>query len=145
MAAVTVADIRAYPLNDMPVSDESDATIQGAIDQAVYYITSIQASDATDDEVYAATRALGGYLAYLAYLDRPVQDVAGAMVDGYFTPSTGTEGIPQIKSVSDSRAKERALRQAAMLFISIISKGRLVNGELKAQPVPFMGLTSSKT
>lgn len=144
MATVTVADIRAYPLNDMPVSDESDAAIQGAADQAVYYITSIKASDATDDDVYAATRALGGYLAYLAYLDRPVQDVAGTMSDGYFTPSTGTEGIPQIKSVSDSRAKERALRQTALMFISTISKGKLINGQLVSQPIPFMGLTSSK-
>ena len=145
MTVVTVADIRAYPLNDMPVSDESDAAIQGAADQAVYYITAIKASDATDDNVFAATRALGGYLAYLAYLDRPVQDVAGAMADGYFTPSTGTEGIPQIKSVSDSRAKERALRQTALMFIDIVSKGKMVNGQLTTQIVPFMGLTSSKT
>lgn len=142
---VTVTDIRAYPLNDMPESDESDATIQGAIDQAVYYITAIKASDSSDDEVYAATRALGGYLAFLAYLDRPVQDVAGAFADGYFTPSTGTEGIPQIRSVSDSRAKERALYQTAKTFLSIVSKGRLVNGELKSEYVPFMGLTSAKT
>ena len=145
MASPTIAEIRAYPLNDVPTSDMSDNTIQGAIDQSLYYITSIKASDATDDEIFAAERGLAGYLAYLAYLDRPVQDVAGAMSDGYFTPSTGTEGIPQIKSVSDSRAKERALRQAALMFISIISKGKMVNGQLVAQQVPFMGLTTSKT
>ena len=145
MASPTIAEIRAYPLNDVPTSDMSDNTIQGAIDQSLYYITSIKASDATDDEIFAAERELAGYLSYLAYLDRPVQDVAGAMSDGYFTPSTGTEGIPQIKSVSDSRAKERALRQAALMFIDIISKGKMVNGQLKSQIVPFMGLTSSKT
>jgi len=142
---VVVADIRAYPLNDMPVSDSSDTAIQGAIDQAVHYITSIKSSTATANEISAATRALGGYLAYLAYLDRPVQDVAGAMADGYFTPSTGTEGIPQIKSVSDSRAKERALYQVSQTYISIVSKGTLVKGQIVKQYIPFMGLTTVKT
>jgi len=142
---VTVADIRAYPLNDMPVSDESDNVIQGAIDQATVYIAHIQRSDATTTESDSAVRALGGYLAYLAYMDRPVQDVAGAMVDGYFTPSTGTEGIPQIKSVSDSRAKERALFETAKTFINMISKGDIVSGgKLEKKMVPFMGLTSAK-
>jgi len=141
----SVAEIRIYPLNDMPVSDESDAAIQGAIDQAVLYINYIKRSDATTDEVDAAIRALGGYLAYLAYLDRPVQDVAGAMGDGYFTPSTGTEGIPQIKSVSDARAKERALRDAAKLFINMIAKANIVNGKFESKYVPFIGLSSTKT
>jgi hypothetical protein len=143
--SVSVADIRVYPLNDMPVSDESDAAIQGAIDQATVYVNYIKRSDATTDEVDAAVRALGGYLAYLAYLDRPVQDVAGAMADGYFTPSTGTEGIPQIRSVSDSRAKERALYETAKTFINMIAKGDIVGGKLEKKYIPFMGLTSQKT
>jgi len=142
---VSVAEIRIYPLNDMPVSDESDAVIQGAIDQAALYVNYIKRSDATTDEVDAATRALGGYLAYLAYLDRPVQDVAGAMADGYFTPTTGTEGIPQIKSVSDARAKERALRDAAKMFINMIAKANIVNGKFESKYIPFIGLSSTKT
>lgn len=142
---VSVAEIRVYPLNDMPVSDESDAVVQGAIDQAVLYIAYIKRSDATADEIDGAVRALGGYLAYLAYFDRPVQDVAGVMADGYFTPTTGTEGIPQIKSVSDSRAKERALRDAAKMFINMIAKANIVNGKFESKYVPYIGLTSTKT
>jgi len=141
---VTVDDIRAYPLNDMPVSDESDAAIQGAIDQAVMYISSIKRGDATADEIDTTTRALSGYLAYLAYVDRPIQDVAGAMADGYFTPSTGTEGIPQIRSVSDSMAKVKALKQVADTFINLISKGDITNGRLEKVFVPFVGLSSVK-
>jgi hypothetical protein len=139
---VTVADIRAYPLNDIPTSDESDNVIQGAINQATQYITYIQRSDATTAQVEAATRALGGYLAYLAYFDRPVQDVAGAFTDGYFTPSTGTEGIPQIRSVSDARAKQVALRDAAQMFINMIAKANIVNGVFEKKFIPYMGLTS---
>lgn len=142
---VSVAEIRIYPLNDIPVSDESDAVIQGAIDQATLYVNYIKRSDATTDEVDGAVRALGGYLAYLAAFDRPVQDVAGVMADGYFTPSTGTEGIPQIKSVSDSRAKERALRDAAKMFINMIAKANIVNGKFESKHIPYIGLTSTKT
>lgn len=143
--SVTVADIRIYPLNDIPESDMSDGTIQGAIDQATAYISYIKRSDATDSETESAIRALGGYLAYLAYLDRPIQDVAGTMADGYFTPATGTEGIPQIRSVSDSRAKERALYETAKTFITMVSKGDMTNGKLESQYVPFIGLSSKKT
>lgn len=142
---VLVADIRAYPLNDIPESDESDNTIQGAIDQATSYIDYIKRSDATITQIDTAVRALGGYLAYLAYLDRPVQDVAGAMTDGYFIPSTGTEGIPQIRSVSDIRAKERALLDNAKMFINMISKSNIVNGVIEKKYIPFMGLSSTKT
>jgi len=142
---VLVADIRAYPLNDIPESDESDNAIQGAIDQATTYISYIKRSEATVTQIDTAVRALGGYLAYLAYLDRPVQDVAGAMTDGYFTPTTGTEGIPQIRSVSDIRAKERALLENAKMFINMISKANIVNGVMEKKYIPFMGLSSAKT
>lgn len=142
---VTVAEIRIYPLNDVPVSDESDNVIQGALDQATIYINSIKRSDATTEQIDAAIRAQGGYLAYLAYFDRPIQDVAGAMADGYFTPSTGTEGIPQIKSVSDSRAKASALQKTANMFINMISKANIVNGQVEKKFIPFMGLSSVKS
>jgi len=142
---VTVADIRIYPLNDIPESDMSDNAIQGAIEQATAYISYIKRSDATDSETDSAIRALGGYLAYLAYLDRPIQDVAGTMADGYFTPATGTEGIPQIRSTSDARAKERALYETAKTFINMVSKGDMERGKLENQYIPFIGLSSSKT
>lgn len=129
----------------MPVSDQSDSVIQGAIDQAVLYIAHIKRSDATTDEIDGAVKALGGYLAYLAYFDHPVQDVAGVLADGYFTPTTGTEGIPQIKSVSDSRAKERALRDAAKMFINMIAKANIVNGKFESKHIPYIGLSSTKT
>jgi hypothetical protein len=137
--SVSVADIRIYPLNDIPKTDISDNVISGAITQAELYIDSVKRDDATTAQINAAVRAMAGYLSFLAYMDRPVQNVAGVMADGYFTPATGTEGIPQVRAVSDMRAKEKALKEIMDTFVDIVSMSD--SGTLTNIPIPYISLT----
>jgi hypothetical protein len=137
--SVSVADIRIYPLNDIPETDISDNVISGAITQAELYIDSVKRDDATTSQINAAVRAMAGYLSFLAYMDRPVQNVAGVMADGYFTPATGTEGIPQVRAVSDMRAKEKALKEIMDTFVDIVSMSD--SGTLTNIPIPYISLT----
>jgi hypothetical protein len=137
--SVSVADIRIYPLNDIPETDISDNVISGAITQAELYIDSVKRDDATTAQINAAVRAMAGYLSFLAYMDRPVQNVAGVMADGYFTPATGTEGIPQVRAVSDMRAKEKALKEIMDTFVDIVSMSD--SGTLTNIPIPYISIT----
>jgi hypothetical protein len=137
--SVSVADIRIYPLNDIPETDISDNVISGAITQAELYIDSVKRDDATTSQINAAVRAMAGYLSFLAYMDRPVQNVAGVMADGYFTPATGTEGIPQVRAVSDMRAKENALKEIMDTFVDIVSMSD--SGTLTNIPIPYISIT----
>lgn len=137
---VTVDDIRVYPLNDMPVSDLGDESIQGALDQAVIYVDSVKRGDATETQLDAATRALAGYNAYVNYFDRPVADVAGSFQDGYFTPSSTTDGIPNVKPMNAMDSKRKALKETAEIMLSIISIEPI--GDIPAKPVPFMSITA---
>lgn len=138
--AVTVADIRVYPLNDMPVSDLGDESIQGALDHATLYVDSVKKDDATQAQLDGAIRALAGYNAYVNYYDRPVSDVAGAFQDGYFTPSSTTEGIPNVKPMNAMESKRKALKEAAEIMLSIISIEPV--GDMPAKTVPFMTITA---
>lgn len=141
--SVTVADLRVFPLNNIPVSDLTDETIEYALLQATTYLNTVKRTDVTDAELEAAKRALAGYLAYLAYVDRPVSDVAGAIENGYFTPARATEGIPQVRSSTAARDKLKALYESALIFVDAISVESMNPYNKKAKYVPIIGITTS--
>lgn len=140
--SVSVADLRVFPLNNIPESDLADETIEFALTQATVYLNTVARADATTDEIEAAKRALAGYLAYLAYVDRPVSDVAGAIENGYFTPARATEGIPQVRSSTATRDKLKALYESAIIFVDAVSVESMNPYNKKAQYVPMIGLTT---
>ncbi len=143
--SVTVADLRIYPLNNIPESDLSDETIEVSIAQATVYLNTVKRADVTDDQFDAAKIALAGYLAYLNYVDRPVSDVAGVIQNGYFTPAQGTEGIPQVRSSTATRDKLKALYESMVIFVDAISVESVNPYNKKSQYIPLIGLTTSVT
>ncbi len=142
---VSVADLRVFPLNNIPESDLSDETIEVALAQATVYLNTVVRTGTTDNELDAAKRALAGYLAYLSYVDRPVSDVAGVIQNGYFTPAQGTEGIPQVRSSTATRDKLKALYESMVLFVDAISVESVNPYIKKSQYIPVIGLTTRVT
>lgn len=118
---IVASDIRAWPLNNIPESDIADEVITTAADMALSYVNDVKKVDATSVQIDNAVRAYGGYLAFLAYLDHPVEDVAGSFTNGYFTPATGTEGVPQIRSMHDIKTKLKHLKETSESFLGLVS------------------------
>jgi len=138
--SVSAADIRIWPLNNIPASDIADTVITAATSMATAYVNSVKRADATTEQIDNAVKALGGYLAYLSYLGHQVSDVAGAFADGYFTPSSGTEGIPLRSSNSDVREKVRSLLSTAEMFLGLVSSVT-DEGPQKSRRIPLSGVT----
>jgi len=139
---IVAADIRAWPLNNIPESDIADDVITTAAEMAASYVNDVKKEDATTTQIDNAVRAYGGYLAFLAYLDHPVEDVAGSFTDGYFTPSTGTEGVPQIRSMHDIKTKLKHLKETAESFLGLVSSTTNEGiWPVKPRVIPYMSRT----
>lgn len=140
---IVAADIRAWPLNNIPESDMSDDVITAAAEMAAAYVDDVQKEDATTSQIDNAVRAYGGYLAFLAYLDHPVEDVAGSFTNGYFTPATGSEGVPQIRSMHDIKTKLKHLKETAENFLGLVSSTTNEGiWPIKPRVIPYMTRTT---
>lgn len=140
---VVASDVRAWPLNNIPASDMSDDVITIAINMAIGYVNDVKKSDATQDQIDNAVKAQGGYLAFLAYLDHPVADVSGSFGNGYFTPTTGTEGVPQIRSMHDIKTKLKHLKEISEQFMGLVSSTTNEGiWPVKPRVIPYIGNTT---
>lgn len=140
------SDVRTWPLNEIPESDIADSVITSAISMATAYVNDVKKVDATQSQIDNAVKAYGGYLAFLAYLDHPVADVAGSFESGYFTPNTGTEGIPQIRSMHDIKTKLKHLKETSEAFLSLVSSTTNEGiWPIKPRIIPYMGSTTKQT
>ena len=140
---VVASDVRAWPLNNIPESDIADTVITIAINMASDYVDGVKKADATTIQIDNAVKAYGGYLTFLAYLDHPVEDVAGSFTDGYFTPATGTEGVPQIRSMHDIKTKLKHLKETSEAFLGQVSSTTNEGiWPVKPRVIPYMGNTT---
>lgn len=140
--AVVASDIRSWPLNNIPESDISDAVITIALNMAVDYVNDVKKTDATQSQIDNAVKAYGGYLSFLSYLDHPVEDVAGAFSQGFFTPATGTEGVPQIRSMHDIKTKLKHLKETSETFLGLVSSTTNEGiWPVKPRVIPYMSRT----
>lgn len=137
---ISAAEVRIWPLNNMPASDIADAVITSAVLMAASYVDDVKRADATSSQIDNAVKALGGYLAYISYLGHQVSDVAGAFTDGYFEPSSGTQGIPLRTSSTDAREKTKFLFSTAQMFLGLVSSVT-DEGPQKPRRIPFSGVT----
>ena len=137
---VSAAEVRIWPLNNMPASDIADTVITSAVLMASSYVDGVKRVDATSIQIDNAVKALGGYLAYISYLGHQVSDVAGAFTDGYFEPSAGTQGVPLRVSNTDAREKTKFLYSTAQMFLGLVSSVT-DEGPQKARRIPLSGTT----
>jgi len=137
---VSAAEVRIWPLNNIPASDIADTVITAAVLLAASYVDGVKRADATTIEIDNAVKALGGYLAYISYLGHQVSDVAGAFADGYFEPASGTKGIPWRTSNTDAREKTKFLYSTAQMFLGLVSSVT-DEGPQKARRIPLSGIT----
>lgn len=141
--SIVASDVRSWPLNDMPESDIADTVITNAISMASDYVNDIKKADATTIQIDNAIKAYAGYLSFMAYMDHPVEDVAGSFTNGYFTPSTGTEGVPQIRSMHDVKTKLKHLKEVSETYLGLVSSTTNEGiWPIKPRTIPYMGKTT---
>jgi len=138
---VSIAEIRLWPLNDMPTSDISDEALEQALEAASERIDAIKDPNASSGLVDKALQALAGYYAYLGYLGRPVNDTAGTFVDGYYEPVEGEPGVPVNRSMSDVKAKVKYLKENSDEFLNLITVVDVNPTSSGPVTIPFMGRT----
>lgn len=136
--SVVAADVRVWPLNNIPESDLPDATITASISLAEDYVDGVKRSDATQSQIDNAVKAYGGYLAFMSHMNNQVADVAGSFTSGYFTPSEGTKGVPQVRT--DNKTKLKALKDVSDQFLGMVSS---VTDEVNQKPrlIPYSSVT----
>ena len=133
---IVVADVRKWPLNNIPDTDLADNTIEDSIEAATQYVNDVKKADATAAQIDRATQAYAGYLAYLAYSDRQVAATDGAFADGYYTPNSGEPGVP--KPRFDTAVKLKHLKDTYERFLRLVSNTEDITPPNQPKPPRFI-------